>query len=55
MSLAGKKKNKEYENTFSVFSLITHEEINIQLFGVFMIVGKQKTPDAIHDLNQSEI
>ena len=33
-----------YKVTFSVFSLKTHEEMNIMLFGVFMILGKQKTP-----------
>ena len=33
---------------FSVFSLIFKEEINILLFGVFMILGKWKTPGAIH-------
>ena len=61
------------ENPFSVFSLLTHKEINILLFGVFMILGKQKTPgdippgvfcfpqgkqktpSAIHNLNQSII
>ena len=39
------------EQTFLVFSLITHEEINILLFDVLMILGKLKiSPDAIHIL-----
>ena len=35
------------EPPFPVFSLITYQEINILLFGVFMILGKQKTPGDI--------
>ena len=39
------------EQTFLVFSLITHEKINILLFDVLMILGKlKKSPDAIHIL-----
>ena len=36
-----------FKHSFSVFSLITYEEIDIVLFGVFMILGKQKTPGAV--------
>ena len=39
--------NHGKKGSFSVFSLITHEEINILLFGVFMILGKQKIPGDI--------
>ena len=35
------------KDTFPVFSLITYQEINILLFGVFLILGKQKTPGDI--------
>ena len=35
------------KNAFPVFSLITYQEMNILLFGVFMILGKQKTPGDI--------
>ena len=35
------------KDAFPVFSLITYQEINILLFGVFMILGKQKTPGDI--------
>ena len=35
------------KDTFPVFSLITYQEINILLFGVLMILGKQKTPGDI--------
>ena len=31
-----------YENAFPVFSLITHEGINIQSFGVMMVQGINK-------------
>ena len=36
------------KTSFSVLSLINHKEINILLFGVFMILVKQNAPEAIH-------
>ena len=39
--------SKEENTTFLVFSLISHQEINILLFVVFMILGKLRTPGDI--------
>ena len=51
LCIAGKKEQRKYhlycKKAFPVFSLITYQEINILLFGVFMILGKQKTPGDI--------
>ena len=41
------KTTTEIKTAFPVFSLITYQEINILSFGVFMILGKQKTPGDI--------
>ena len=43
------------EEKIDILSIFINNPRGFYLCGVSMILGKQKTPDAIHNLNQNEI